>query len=69
MKIIENEFYDRIRENPVIAAVSNLEKLEKAIKSPCEIIFLLTGNIFNLQELVNRVKTSGKSVFCAFGSN
>ena len=63
MRIIENEFYDRIRENPVIAAVNNLEKLEKAIKSPCEIIFLLTGNIFNLQELVNHVKASGKSVF------
>ncbi|MCA1074336.1 glycerol-3-phosphate responsive antiterminator [Clostridium bowmanii] len=63
MRIIENEFYDRIRENPVIAAVNNLKKLEKAIKSPCEIIFLLTGDIFNLQELVNHVKASGKSVF------
>lgn len=63
MRIIENEFYDRIRENPVIAAVNNLEKLEKAIKSPCEIIFLLTGNIFNLQELVSHVKASGKSIF------
>ncbi|MGV8981374.1 glycerol-3-phosphate responsive antiterminator [Clostridium sp.] len=63
MRIIENEFYNRIRENPVIAAVNDLEKLEKAIKSPCEIIFLLTGNIFNLQELVNNVKASGKSVF------
>jgi glycerol uptake operon antiterminator len=59
----ENEFYNRIRENPVIAAVNDLEKLEKAIKSPCEIIFLLTGNIFNLQELVNKIKASGKSVF------
>lgn len=32
---MENEFYNKIRENPVIAAVNNLEKLEKAIKSPC----------------------------------
>ncbi|MGH4138945.1 glycerol-3-phosphate responsive antiterminator [Clostridium sp.] len=63
MRIIKNEFYDRIRENPVIAAVNNLEKLEKAIQSPCEIIFLLTGSIFNLQELVNKAKASNKSVF------
>lgn len=63
MRIIENKFYDKIRENPVIAAVNNLEKLEKAIKSPCEIIFLLTGSIFNLQEMVNKIKASGKSVF------
>jgi len=60
---IENEFYERIRENPVIAAVNNLEKLDKAIKSPCEIIFLLTGSIFNLEEIVNRIKSHGKSVY------
>jgi len=46
---MENKFYAKIRENPIIAAVNNLEKLEKAIKSPCEIIFLLTGSIFNLR--------------------
>lgn len=60
---MENEFYSKIRENPIIAAVNNLEKLEKAIKSPCEIIFLLTGSIFNLQELVSRIKDHGKSVY------
>ena len=60
---MENDFYNKIRENPVIAAVNNLEKLEKAIKSPCEIIFLLTGSIFNLQEIVSRIKAHGKSVY------
>lgn len=60
---MENEFYNKIRENPIIAAVNNSEKLDKAIQSPCEIIFLLTGSIFNLQELVSRVKAHGKSVY------
>lgn len=60
---MKNEFYNRIQENPVIAAVNNLEKLENAIESPCEIIFLLTGSIFNLQEIVNRIKINGKSVY------
>lgn len=60
---MENEFYNKIRENPVIAAVNNLEKIEKAIKSPCEIIFLLTGSIFNLQEIVSHIKEHNKSVY------
>ena len=60
---MKNEFYDKIQENPVIAAVNNLAKLEKAIESPCEIIFLLTGSIFNLKEVVSRVKEHGKSVY------
>ena len=60
---MENEFYNKIRENPVIAAVNNLEKMEKAIASPCEIIFLLTGSIFNLQEIVSHIKEHKKSVY------
>lgn len=63
MRIIKNEFYDKIRENPIIAAVNSLDKLDKAIASPCEIIFLLTGSIFNLQEMVNSIKVSGKIVY------
>jgi glycerol uptake operon antiterminator len=60
---LKNEFYNKIQENPIIAAVNNLAKLEKAIESPCEIIFLLTGSIFNLQEIVNHIKNHGKSVY------
>lgn len=60
---MKNEFYNRVQENPIIAAVNNLTKLEKAIESPSEIIFLLTGSIFNLQEIRNRIKICGKSIY------
>ncbi|MCY6355950.1 glycerol-3-phosphate responsive antiterminator [Clostridium sp. ZS2-4] len=63
MNILKNEFFDRIQISPIIAAVKDLDKLDSAIESPCEIIFLLKGDIFNLREIVNKVKNQGKSIF------
>ncbi|SKC87355.1 glycerol-3-phosphate responsive antiterminator [Maledivibacter halophilus] len=56
-------FFDKIYLNPIIAAVSDIEKLEKAIESPCEIIFLLTGSIFNLKDIVSKIKEKNKSIY------
>lgn len=50
-------------EHQTIAAVQREEDLELALKSPANIIFLLTGSIFNIKDLVDRVKASGKHVF------
>ncbi len=58
-----NTFYEKIQDTPIIAAVSHLEKLEGALKSPCEIIFLLTGNILNLREIVKKAKDGGKDIY------
>lgn len=60
---MKNEFLDKMQISPIIAAVKDINKLDSAIESPCEIIFLLTGDIFNLKEIVNRVKSNGKSIF------
>ncbi len=49
--------------NPVIAAVNDLERLDEALDSPCENIFLLTGNIFNLKEIAYRVKSKNKGLY------
>ncbi|GFN34858.1 glycerol-3-phosphate responsive antiterminator [Tepidimicrobium xylanilyticum] len=57
--------YDRIMSNPIIAAIKDLDQLEDVLKSPCELIFLLTGNIFNLKEIANRIKQKGKSLYIA----
>lgn len=54
---------NRMQENPVIAAVKQEERLSVALKSPAELIFLLTGNLFNLADLVAQSKQSGKNVF------
>lgn len=56
-------FFDRIEINPIIAAVNDLEKLDMALESPCEIIFILTGNIFNLKEISNRVRNKNKGLY------
>lgn len=56
-------FYDKIHNSPVIAAVGDMEKLDQAIESPCEIVFLLTGNIFTLASFVKKVKDHDMLVF------
>lgn len=60
---MENEFFKRIGNNPIIAAVNNLDKVEEALQCPCEVIFLLIGNIFNLKEIVQQVKEKNKEVY------
>jgi Glycerol-3-phosphate responsive antiterminator (mRNA-binding) len=50
-------------EHQTIAAVQKVEELEQAINSDVNVIFLLVGSIFNVKELVGRVKTANKHVF------
>lgn len=57
-----NKFINRVQNSPIIAAVNDLEKLDPAIDSPCEIIFLLTGSIFNLKEIVDKCKVRDKCI-------
>ncbi len=56
-------FFDSLLENPIIAAVTQLDHLNSAIQSPCENIFLLTGNIFNLKEIAHRVQSKYKGIY------
>lgn len=49
--------------NPVIAAVKDEEQLERALKTNCDIIFFLFGNICNITSLVKRAKDAGKISF------
>ena len=46
-----------------IAAVQSEHLLDDAIQSDVNIIFLLTGSIFNIKQLVDRVKAVNKHVF------
>ncbi|WP_026478826.1 glycerol-3-phosphate responsive antiterminator [Alkaliphilus transvaalensis] len=58
-----NQFNEKTQDAPIIAAVSDLNKLEAAIQSPSQIIFLLTGNINNLGGIVRRVKEGGMDIY------
>ncbi|WP_019122581.1 glycerol-3-phosphate responsive antiterminator [Brevibacillus massiliensis] len=50
-------------EHQTIAAVQSEEDLDDALKSKVNIIFLLTGSIINIKELVTRSKQANKHVF------
>lgn len=52
-----------LEDNPIIAAVKNQECLNRALESDCEIIFLLDGDMINLKEEVDLIKSHGKKVF------
>jgi len=56
-------FFRNIINNPIIAAINDLDKVEAAINSPCKIIFLLTGDIFNIKSIVNRAKENHKLIY------
>lgn len=54
---------NKMKGNPIIAGVKDLSKLDDALNSPCEIIFLLCGSIFNLKEIVEKAKKCNKLIF------
>ena len=56
-------FRQALERNPVIAAVKSRKMLEKAVCSPAEILFLLSGNICELREIVSMVQEKGKQLY------
>lgn len=61
--IIDNNFYNAIEDSPIIAAISDINQLDAVIKSPCEIVFLLDGDILNLNETVELLRVNNKLVY------
>ncbi len=60
---MDNYFFRKLNINPIIAAVKNVKDFDCALESSCEIIFLLTGSIFNLKYLVEKSKEADKGVY------
>lgn len=56
-------FSSKMKNNPIIAGVKDMSNLDDALKSDCEIIFLLCGTIFDLKETVNKARKVGKLIF------
>lgn len=50
-------------QDPVVAAVRNYSDMEKAINSKVKIIFVLFGNIININEICNSLKSVNKIIF------
>ncbi len=49
-----------LENNPIIAAIKDDQGLEKAIQSPCEIIFVLYGNLINISWIVDKIHHANK---------
>ena len=56
-------FSDKMKRNPIIAGIKDITNLDEALKSDCEIIFLLCGTIFDLKETVDKAHKAGKLIF------
>ena len=47
----------------VIPAVRDVSKVEKVLVAPSDIVFLLTGTLLDLEDMVGYLKSGGKRVF------
>jgi glycerol uptake operon antiterminator len=52
-----------LHENPVIAAVNDLNELKVAVESECEVIFVLKSNILEIKECVETAHKHEKVIF------
>lgn len=52
---------DIVKDSPIIAAVKNEKELRHALQSECETVFLLFGSLLSVDELVKKIKESGKT--------
>lgn len=59
-KVLNKEFVDAIENSPIIAAVSDMDHLEKCLSSESKVIFILFGDICNIADIVDQVKSAGK---------
>lgn len=51
---------DLFETSPVIAAIRDDAGLAHAVKTDCEMVFILYGTICNISQIVERIKDSGK---------
>ena len=57
---MQNQMLEKLLDFPVIAAGKNREGLERAIQSPCSVIFVLFGDLCSIGELTESVHSAGK---------
>jgi len=57
------EIIDCLENNPIVASLHNNDFLSEASSSPVEVIFLLSGNILHIGDVVDHLKCNDKKVF------
>lgn len=49
-----------LKKHPIIAAVKNEEELEASLKTKCQIVFILFGDICSIEEIADAISSAGK---------
>ena len=57
---MKKEFKEALEDSPIIAAIKDDEGLQKCLDSDSRVIFILYGDICNISDIVDTVKSSGK---------
>lgn len=57
---MKKEFKEALEDSPIIAAIKDDNGLKKCLGSESKVIFILYGDICNIPEIVETVKSSGK---------
>ena len=57
---MQKEFKEAIEDSPIIAAIKSPEGLEKCLTCDSKVIFILYGDILNIADIVEQIKSSGK---------
>ena len=57
---MSSKMKDILEDCPVIAAIKDQEGLEECLKSDCNIVFILYGDIMNIASIMEQVKNAGK---------
>ncbi|MGX7030107.1 glycerol-3-phosphate responsive antiterminator [Vagococcus zengguangii] len=63
----EPSIYERLSDNPIIAAIKEESELDLLLDSEVEVIFILQSTIFNIAHISEKIKESGKVGFIHFG--
>lgn len=57
---MKNRFREIIEDTPIIAAIKNEEGLKECLKTKIQIIFVLYGDICNINDIVSKIKEKNK---------
>lgn len=58
---MEQKFYDMVEANPVIAAIKDMDGLERCCQlQDVKVVFVLFGDICNITQIVKQIRESGK---------
>lgn len=60
---MKKEFKEALENSPIIVAIKDDEELKKCKTSDSQVVFILYGDICNIPDIVDEVKSAGKLAF------